>query len=373
MQSAILSGSAKLKTRIDQIMAGTTSATDVTHVLKVLLQAIEDDHTADIRNFVLADAYSAIDFQAKYGVPRPTNVMPVPIVGNGTVAQIHNYDKELEKFYKVEGFKQGWKKTLLQYFDEDNKDMLKIVGDPRALMAYPMEELVAQVKENFAVFKIEEIKGIITSLGAEMQEPKNMVMHLVNFERSVKVLADNKQIISEMQKIEAIKQGVGGEHGPYSEALKDFSKMEERVQTVANLRALLIREHDRLKSITAQAAGFAAAVQVTQQQQVAVVPGGGGTGRGGRGGGRGPAGQGPGRGRGGRGGRHIMNGGRIVGIVLDTCYCWSHGPNGGVHAHDSAACPDPQTGHVSTATAANIQGGRTIFCLSSQRHLWPHP
>jgi hypothetical protein len=74
--------------------------------------------------------------------------------------------------------------------------------------------------------------------------------------------------------------------------------------------------------------------------------------------GRGSEGRGRGRGRGGGRGGGRGNGRNSNGSFGPPAYCWTHG----MVTHSSAECETQATGHISTATSANMQGGSTHRC-----------
>jgi hypothetical protein len=287
----------------------------------------------------------------------------------------------MAKYNKVRNIVREFGNLMLALVDTDEQDLLKIDGDDRRLTAYSLRELMSRFKEVFGEFGEAELDSIRASLGDPMVDVMQLVKHLMSFERKLKMLTDNKRLVDEADKKTWVIKSVGGYGGQYRVALTAYTVTPLAEQTYLKLKAALISEHLRLiriNAITAQNAGFAAPISAQAvANAAAIVAAGGGRGGGGgpqQHGGAGRGGGAQGRGGRGRGGRNIFNAaGVIVGIQNDTHYCWSHGPNGGAPAHHSPACPDPEPGHVNTATFANIQGGRVIFCHSSQRQFHPHP
>lgn len=378
---------------------GVSTGQEISKVVEIFGNHAASIASHSISMKVLADMYSHDDFQRKFGQPRVVSVAPEMPAGNASNMAIANYKKGSEDHDRVVDAIHEVKMAFLSIFSPESQELLKLENDNRVISAYSLKELADQATAIFGVYEEAELDSIRKSLRDAPQDPKAaMATHFTNYSKKLGKLKDHGREVHEADQKKEMTISIGGKDGKYAHALLLFSNMPKVEQTFNNLKKAVIKEQMRLLSQqTAQGTGFAAAAQAAgpaaAQAQVAATaaapppappaPGGGG-GAGGRGGGGRGLGAGGGRGagqggrgtagRGGRGGRVVFDGaGVAIGIQLDTHYCWSHGPNGGPHAHHSPACPDPQQGHINAATAAAIQGGRTIFCLSSQRHLFPHP
>ena len=366
-------GANKLNTKIDKIDSQTPTE-EVLRVIQVWEEHVQGNHTSDVANAVASDLYEdEEEFQTKMGADigsRKPSVMPEALAAEKpSTAAIVLHKDNVTLHLKVVQAVMDDKKILLGYFSADDRDALKKEDDNRPLMAYSMGELVLQIKDTYGKYKEYEIMAIKNSLGSAMSDAQDMIAHIARFKKNKKTLEDNNQGESELSLTEAFKQSVGGSLGVYSEALKDFGKLEDG-KTWLTLSEMVRKDHLRLKNLSAAAAGFAAAAVVAPPTRASQAAAGGSRGGGGR---WQPSQQGPNGGRVDRGPRRIISNGRVTGIMMDTHYCWSHGPNGGKEAHHSPACNDKEPGHINAATAEDIQGGRIRYCRADRRHLFPHP
>lgn len=374
---------------------GVTKGQDMARALERFENHAANIASQDVAKKVLADMFDDEAFQAKFNTPRVQSEAPDWQAGNNTNMAIANLKQATDLHNRVTDAIHVVKMDYLGNFDEDSQELLKIENDTRVISAYSLRELAARATAVFGIHEEAELESIRRSLREPPQDQSAAIAtHFTKFAKKLKTLKEHEREVHEADQKKEMIISVGGIDGKYSHALLLYSNMPKTEQTFDNLKKAIIKEQQRLLSQqTAQDTGFAAAAQATagpaapqaQAAALAAPPsagggaaaagGGGGAGRGLGAGGRG-AGQG-GRGlagRGGRGGRVRFNGaGVATSVQLDTHYCWSHGPNGGPQAHHSSACPDPQQGHNNAATAAAIQGGRTLFCHSAQRHLYPHP
>lgn len=351
------------------------------------------------RNGVLSLAIGEAEYKSLTGEePKPPLTEPVlekmddMATGSENTEVRERYKEEYKRYNDQEKAVVTVYEFLTNPF-AGNKTMMKKLlpeGDQRHPATAPLKEVIERYYKVICAPKPGELTRAAIKLSSTYydvgsKQATNADDCLTDYAEEISYLRRFKHNFSEETMSADCAKSFGGRSGPFKDGIKAYYSRPLGDQTVANLLEDIRREMKTLEATSAAETGFAAAVttadsataaiiaqQVAEQvaaqialmfpegaaaAAMAAAPAGG---RGNQGGG---AGKGRGKGKG-VGGTVDLNA-----PIPVLRYCWSCGPN---QEHDGTACPDPEPGHIKSATRDKPQGGRRKFCPVALRIKFPH-
>ena len=353
--------------KIVKIVKGLTSGKEILDVVEAMHTHAENCGPWTMSKKVVADLVGPAKYEERYAGEREVNEKPSPPTAPASSETMQAYNEALKDYKEVEARIHEIKQAVLKLLDPAQQELLKFPGDNRALVAYSLLELTIRLEKVFGVFTDKELDKLTAALGAPITDHYMIHQHVTDFKKTAKLLKTHDRALNDAELRKQLTESVGGYGGYYSEAFLTVSKADKEKQTLAHVIDAIVIEHERLLRVhSAAGLGFAAAATSTQSAPAPKTDGKGGTSGGGSGT-KGPK---------DRSSPHRFKKdatGKVIAILMDTCYCYSHGPNGGLNAHNSPACPNKEKGHNDAATAENILGGRLHYCHEGNRAKFPHP